>query len=504
MSAGHGCCDYGFRSRAGERLFALLFVVASVLTLGLNHILDPDLFWHLRGGMDILRAGKIVLPDSWNYLFQGNVWVNQQWLTEILFFKSYEMGGFWGLMLFRGLVSACVICLILATFKGFHPSVRYTCAAVVVACNWKHFLFRTHIMSFLCMAALLYLMEVVPSKRRLPLIALLFALWANLHTVFGLGLMVLGLYTGARWLQALAKRTKPEKVSSGALESLKIDVWEWVSIPAACAATLLNPFGWGVWKTVFTTFGRQESFLIAEWWPIWMHSPVQLLGFYFLAGGLVLLVFAFPRKVHLPSLAASVLLAALTVKSARFSSDFVLPSLPLLAGLLDALISKVSMKIDARRLSLAIPAITGMLLCASVLSVSYSLANPITVPSTLKRVHYPVKAVNWMKLKGLSGKIFTEYGWGGYLEWAMPESRTNIDGRTSVLLFPEGHTQKWRDAIDLFPGWKEYLEQGNPDFVLISKDDVLSGQLASEAGWRTLYQDEMSILFGRAGGGTGA
>ena len=481
----------------GGRLFTALFLTTCAAVVTLNRLVDPDLFWHMRGGKDILRAGKAVLPDTWNYLFQGGIWINQQWVTEVLFFKCYDLAGFWGLMAIKGIVVTSVAMLILLMLKDSHPIVRFSSASIFIGCDWAYFLYRTHLFSFLCMAILLYLLERVPSKKRLPWIAVLFAAWANLHTVFGLGLMVLGCHAGVRWLEGIVSGPPSDGVPPRLAERWRIDLWEWLSIPLACCATLLNPFGTGVWKAVFSTFGNTESFLVSEWWPIWRHSQGQLLGFYAFILALAVLICLFPRHIHWPSLVSSTLILIMAVKHARFTSDMILPAIPLFAKLAGAALDKAGERWDLKRLDAALPTVAAALFSLSVLAFSYTAAHPLTVPSKAMRYDYPVKAARWLQSRGMSGKIFSEYGWGGYLAWALPESRTCIDGRTSVMLFPEGHTRGWKDAIDLRPGWRDFLEQGRPDFILLSRDDVLASRLPAEPGWQLVYQDEMTDLYTR-------
>ncbi len=91
------------RSRAG---FVVLFLFAVFSVSLLQGMLDPDLFWHIRAGQDILEKGKIAIEDSWNYLYGGKVWVNQQWLVEIMLALLFNAGGFTAVFIFKGLVAA--------------------------------------------------------------------------------------------------------------------------------------------------------------------------------------------------------------------------------------------------------------------------------------------------------------------------------------------------------------------------------------------------------------
>jgi hypothetical protein len=465
--------------------FLLLFASACALAVvALNRHVDPDLFWQLRAGKDIAGAGKIVLPDSWTYLFQGRPWVNQQWLTQLLFYSFFSAGGYGGLEVLKGLLVGAMVLLVIGALKAHEPIVRYACALVFLAGTAHYMIFRTHLMSLLCMAALLFLLERFGARARLLPVMALFALWADLHGLFVLGLWVLGSYALVRWLQN-GRRFGAETV------------WEWASVPLSCAATLANPFGWGIWKTVIVAAGDPATGMVTEWWPVWRHSFGQNLGFFFVAALLALLIAFFPKNIHWPGLLGFGFIAFMGVLHVRFTADCILPAIPLVASLLSAAREKIGREKLARMVSHGAPALAGALLVVCASSFSYAISHPLVTPGDLLRVDYPVRAVAWMKRHHLAGRIFNEYTWGGYIVWELPESRVFIDPRTGVLLFPRGFVGEWKDAVETKPGWRETLERGRPDFVLLVTDNYLSAQLAEENDWELLFKDGISVLYGR-------
>lgn len=467
----------------GERAFLALFFAASAVALNLQQMVDPDLFWHLRGGADIWAAGHPVLKDTWNYLFQGKIWVNQQWLTEVLLARAFALGGFWGLAALRTVVALGTVALLLSALSRRPTVARYLAAAVFVACSAKFFLFRTHTFSFLMMAALLFVLERKQGWRRLPWLCGLFALWANLHAFFGLGLLVAGCCILAEWWIA------GQKFTPAGLAPLAV-------VPACVAASFINPFGYRVWETAFATLGHSESYLVTEWWPVWRYPFSANAGFYLLAGGLILLVALRRKSVSWPSLLAPALLAVMGARSVRLTSVFTLPAMPLLADLIAGLIPEAEAKGEGLPQRWK-PMISSALFGFFTLGLSWILSNPISVPSEVRRQDYPVGAVSYLRANGLTGRIFNEFDWGGYIVWALPGAQTTIDGRTGVLLFPWGHMTAWRQTVDAELGWRARLEEGNPDFVLLYSDDYIALQLRTDPGWQLLYEDHLSALFGR-------
>jgi hypothetical protein len=74
---------------------------ASLIALGVAMALfrlvpteaDPDLWGHLRFGLDLLDTGRIVRPDSYSYLTGGQVWINHEWLAEAITALAWRGGG---------------------------------------------------------------------------------------------------------------------------------------------------------------------------------------------------------------------------------------------------------------------------------------------------------------------------------------------------------------------------------------------------------------------------
>ena len=57
---------------------------------------DPDLWGHLRFGLDLLETGRVVRPDPYSYLTAGVTWVNHEWLAEALMAVAWRAAGAFG------------------------------------------------------------------------------------------------------------------------------------------------------------------------------------------------------------------------------------------------------------------------------------------------------------------------------------------------------------------------------------------------------------------------
>ncbi len=475
-----------FTGRAGF-LVLLLFAVFSISLL--QGMLDPDLFWHIRAGQDIIAKGKIAVEDSWNYLYGGKVWVNQQWLVEIILAFLFNTGGFTGIFVFKGLVAAGAAYFIFKSTGEEKPSVSMFSACVITAIIARYFLMRTQLLSFLLLAALVFLLERFSPSRRIAPLAVIFVLWANIHAFFGLGLMVLGMHSGASIFTDLIKEKKLSALYT------KENLISIATVPLCALSTLMNPFGIRIWQTAGSLFSQRQETLVSEWLPVWKYPLVSNLYFFIYFGLLIFLGILFWERIKLRHLAVALPLIAFGFYSVRIMPFSAVATAPLLSCLLAGLFE--ALKLDEGKIKRAYPLAAILLVTASAASISYRAANPVHISDRVYREDYPLGAIAYMKENGLKGRIWNEFDWGGFIVFSSRDFRTAIDGRTAVLLFPAGILEEWRDTVDVKAGWRERLEKGSPDFVLLYQDDFLSMELAQNPAWRLLYADEISALFGR-------
>jgi hypothetical protein len=107
---------------------------------------------------------------------------------------------------------------------------------------------------------------------------------------------------------------------------------------------------------------------------------------------------------------------------------------------------------------------------------------------------FPVEAVARSRAAGLSGPVFNEFAWGGYLLYAWPEQKVFIDGQTDF--YGEDLTRTYARIRALRPGWREELERRHISLVLLPPGTPLSRVLESE-GWEAWYTDSTAVVFRR-------
>src|SRR5918994_8017498 len=67
----------------------------TIAVLGATVLLmtDPDTWWHIRVGREILDTGSIPSVDNWNIAGAGRPWISQDWGSNALMASLHDAGG---------------------------------------------------------------------------------------------------------------------------------------------------------------------------------------------------------------------------------------------------------------------------------------------------------------------------------------------------------------------------------------------------------------------------
>lgn len=175
---------------------ALSVVIAMALLLGWRHLFDADIFYHIANGREILGGGR--MPASNTLVWPASerpFYPNPAWLFAVLLALVEGLAGLTGIVLVKTAV-------VLALYLVLYRLCRRAGAGVLLAPALL-FIFgmgaafrlseRPHLFSLLFFAlCLLLLVEGRRKGRWLWLLPPLFALWANIHSGYVLGLILLG------------------------------------------------------------------------------------------------------------------------------------------------------------------------------------------------------------------------------------------------------------------------------------------------------------------------
>ena len=440
---------------------------------------DPDLWGHVRFGLDIIDAGR--LHDHDPYSFTSDVpWMNHEWLSETLMAAAFMAGGSPGLILLKlSVVVATVIAAMRPVWRsGCDVTAQDAMLAVLLAGIWiRVYVVRPQIFSLLCFAILLAVLRTVESgsTRRLVWLPVIFALWVNLHGgwLVGAGMLTLWAVVSA----ATAKQTARIPLALG--------------VAASLAATLVNPYGTGMWTFLAETV-RPARPLIDDWRPL--SATPALLPFWIpVAATAAFALWRFRRAIPWGHVAIVVALGAASVRVSRLDAFFAIATVGLLGPHI------VGMRADtfpsfspSRRMWPVAIALAGALLLATAVGTrTFRCIGMEGLEWLPERDVVPA-----IRSANLQGRMITWFGWGQYAIWHLaPAVRVSFDGRRETVYsdrFGNAHVRLYwvpNEAHDLF-------QSLDADFAWVPKELAL-GTFLEAQGWTKIFEGSRSSVFSR-------
>jgi hypothetical protein len=258
---------------------------------------------------------------------------------------------------------------------------------------------------------------------------------------------------------------------------------------AAMLATLLNPYGWGIWQFVAETvrLGRD----IQEWQPITSHPATHLALW---CASLAIGAAGFVRSRATGRWSHAVmagLLAFASWRVARLDAFFCLTVALLLAPHL------MPAAAPMRRLRRGDPAwvivaIAGLLIIGSASMRARARVSCIEIEGD-----WPPDAasVSFIGEQRLQGRMLTWFDWGEYAIWHLaPRVKVSIDGRRETVYSEAMTAAHFRFYADADQG--ELVRRLDPDLIWLPRTLPVVSRLARE-GWQPLFETDTSILFAR-------
>src|SRR5712692_4110581 len=75
-----------------HRLLPVLLFLVIVLAAALWPM-QSDTWWQLRAGRGVWSSLRVLLVDRYSYTAYGSFWPNHEWLSEVIFYGVYKIGG---------------------------------------------------------------------------------------------------------------------------------------------------------------------------------------------------------------------------------------------------------------------------------------------------------------------------------------------------------------------------------------------------------------------------
>jgi hypothetical protein len=471
------------------KVAALALTALCLLGLFATEIADTDFWWHLKTGQYLVERRSLPVPDPFAYTTAytaamrapadaGEERVRRfnlthEWLAQVGIYAAYAAGGFPAVVLVRALLLAGV-CGLAGFLSGrlsgnFYAGIAAAFATASVAVEFAAD--RPALVTFLLVAVFVCLLELGFAVWALPPLALL---WANCHSGFFLGWLVLAAYC---------------------IEKRRL----WLVAVCSIAVSGLNPNGFGVLSTLLAYRKSPMTADLLEWRPPLLWGPPY--GFDLLFYGIVVVLALYWRKVRV---AHWILFAAFAGASWIAFRNILLMGF-LAPVLIAAYFPRRMPRFFEKRISRLVAWVVPLALLAG-----------LVIGMTQGRF-FQLRAADWTTPAGAADyllanhAIFNTYEQGGYLIWRLwPQHRVFIDGRAlsepvyrdyRQILFNDG------SAADQVAGPRAgLLDQYGVQVVVMNTLDYASGALyplalalANPAGsdWQLVYNDAQAVVFVR-------
>jgi len=492
-----------------DMLFLSLFF--KILNSGSELLNDGDTGWHIVTGENILRTFKIPSTDPYSHTAAGTPWTTHEWLSEVIFGLSHRLMGLNGVVL----VSAAVITLtffflyLFMLRRGVNTLVAISFTILAAIASSLHWLARPHIFSFPLVLAFVVILELYQREKKdyLKLLPPLMILWVNLHGGYVLGLILVSVYVVGNLLIALANPAKN-------VEARKSVRTLGVIAVLTLLAALVNPHGPAILYFPFHNIGRAYLIdTVAEWLSPDFHKH-KLFEFTLL---LFVTIFVLSRKtVDVFDGIIALILTHLSLYSMRFIPLFSIVVTPMVAARAGDLLESTVQRPG----SLKGMKVIGDILRAiseNVTTLEMRFTSHVWIYGTLiiclmiglnggrvrkaqvmeyghTKTEFPVDALDFALANHITGNVFNNDGWGGYIIYhAYPTYRVFMDGRSDM--YGVSMVEEYVKVASASLGYEDVLDKYSVTWVIYNNNTALSQLLLASGTWKLVYADSIANVF---------
>jgi len=470
---------------------------------------DPDFWWHLRVGLDILASG---VPQHNDYTFTAatHAFITQEWGTEAIYALLYRALGMTPVILLMALVTwiGFVFGVLRVSRTGVSRWILALGAALVIISGLQIWGPSPQMFTFGFLGILLVLLDAYrrrPSRWLLLWLVPMFAIWGNLHGGFLVGVGVIAVFLVgeliSNWLQ------DEPSLAPGRL----LDLF-WALVLSALAP-MINPNGWGLYVyPLHLLLSPVAQANLNEWQPPNFHALASVPVLALLLSTLVAARWAkHTRPADLLLAGAGTVLLLYAVRDIPL---FALLVLPLwtdgVQGLVDHVRSVRKMTARPRRRPAPrwfVGAVLLLVVLASAVRISGQLGSP---DNHLQSSVYPVQ-VGRIICDGPTARVLVPYGISGWLLYRLdhrdPAGKDCAPDRLFIfgevdLMGPKVLTQ-YLTVTSAAAGTMSILRHYQVDLVWQGRSAPLTRLLQTQRGWTCVFANRHTVLYaspGHAGG----
>ena len=486
-------------------LLFIYFAFAILQNANIRLMDDPSLGWNLRVADLMLEQKGFLRSDEFGLFSEGQPWVTQAWLADILLRLAYAWGGMNGIAFLTSLVLALALRqLYLGMIKAdinWLVAVAWTFfAALGTSPAWAA---RPNIFTLLGIVLVFNICVEfhygrISARKTLWLVPI-FIVWTNMHGGFVAGVIVVLL----TWFVecALAVGDMSPAGRQAARRRLR-----WFTLVAALgiAGTLVNPYGVGLHVCIFNllTDPLIQSRTTGEWLPPnfaslgWWRVEILVLSF-------PLLLALSNKRMGMLELCVCVVWLHFALTAGRYCPLWVLLAaiplaklscnVPFLRSWAAGFIQFFSR--DVRHILLRNPknshcfysvVFGAILLFGSRWVGEFAAHNEELIPAT---------ALDELLDTYRGERVFHSINWGGYLTWhgweLQPRFKTWIDDR----IHGQRVFEEYMTIMNAGRGWSRALRDRGAELVCVPVNAPLAVRIEEVGGWREIYRESGVVIF---------
>jgi hypothetical protein len=467
-------------------LFALIAILVT------HTAADADLWGHLRFGTDLLSTHRLAERDPYSFT-ADRPWINHEWLAELTTAALYALGGAVGLNLLKLSVIAVIGLLVWSTARaggGTRFSSGLLTAFALLTTYTRTQVLRPQLFSVLFFAVLLFTLIRAERGHRAPLwlLPLLFCLWANAHGGWIVGLAVLAVWAA---FDAIDPYRGGASLSGERLRAPAI-------LLASGAATLVNPYGIGLWRFLRETVGLSRPD-ISDWNPL-LALPAGIIAIELILPALAAAAALIRRRRPSWRHAAIIGLLAFGMYRVGRIDAFLqiavaLCCAPIVVDWLNSVESRLRRKPRLAHSSIVHGMAAAGLIAASVATAAVRL-DKIVVEGDWRP---DIEAARFIRGAAPNVRLLTWFDWGEYAIWQLAPAgvRVSMDGRRETVYSDRVVGEHFAFYDNKGEAWRYPESIGAERVWLPTRLPVVPTLEAN--GWRVIYRTPRSVVLSREG-----
>ena len=491
-------------------LLSLVFIFLTVLLV--RKLACFDIWFHLKAGQWIFNNRTVPIKDVFSYTASENLWIDSQWLFQLIFWLAYTLGGIIGLQIRNIIIFLLAFYLIYGrdNFKN-NPLVTSVFMFLSIILIQERFFIRPETPTILFIALYFRILSDYKYKNKsllwfLPLIQVS---WTNMHGLFIIGIIIM--------VSVLAGET------ASILMLSKIKGYEYVPLSPQGYKKLLfvtvitisecffNPYGikGAVYPLLlFSEIGEKANAwmkTVGELQPLFQSENTLLILYFCIFVALTIISFLINRKKLNPGyLLIYCGLLYLSLKASRNVAVFAFVAAPI--GVLNFSQSESKLVENLRKNSVfKITAAVIMIIFISVWLRNIVSNDYYIKTNDAKRFGFgtvnslfPEKAVDFIISKNINGNMLNDNGIGGYLIWRLaPDRKVFVDGRWEV--YGKNFMDRYKEALTDINSYLALTQKYDINYIILSHISMESRRLLTSLykneKWKLVFFDDTASIF---------